>query len=85
VPGIIRLLSGEFVLLVILANLLAIPVSAWVTQRLMRIQISFSLVRLDFGMCALTIVMTLAATILAISWQIWRAARANPAESLHYE
>ena len=85
VPGIIRLLSGEFVMLVILANILAIPFSAWVTQRLMRMQISFSLVRLDAGMCALTIVMTLAATILAISWQIWRAARANPAESLHYE
>ena len=33
----------------------------------------------------LTAVMTLGATLLAISWEISRAARANPVDSLRYE
>jgi hypothetical protein len=47
--------------------------------------ISYNRITLDAGICLLTAFMTIGATLLAISREIVRAARANPVDSLRYE
>jgi len=85
VAGIFTLISREFVLLVTLANLAGILLGTWIVERMFRMMISYNRVDLDAGIYVLTAAMTLGATLLAISWEIRRAARANPVDSLRYE
>jgi len=85
IASIFALISREFVLLVTLANLVGILLSTWTVERMFRMMISYNRVNLDAGIYALTVAMTLGATLLAISWEINRAARANPVDSLRYE
>jgi putative ABC transport system permease protein len=85
IASIFTLISREFILLVTLANLAGILLGAWIVERMFRMMISYNRVDLDAGIYVLTVVMTLGATLLAISWEIGRAARANPVDSLRYE
>ncbi len=85
VAGIFALISREFVLLVTLANLAGILLGTWIVERMFRMMISYNRVNTDAGIYLLTVAMTLGATLLAISWEINRAARANPVDSLRYE
>ena len=60
-------------------------VGEWAVAQLFRVMIRYNLAGLDASIYVLTAVLTLGATLLAISWEIGRAARANPADSLRYE
>ena len=83
VAGIVRLLSGEFVKLVLLANLIAWPVAWWAMSKWLqnfayRIEISWWVFALAGGLA-------LVIALIAVSTQALRAATANPVESLRYE
>lgn len=83
VAGIVGLLSREFMLLVLLANLIAWPVAYYVMQRWLenfayRVGVSWWLFAVAGGMALLI-------ALLTVSTQAIRAGLANPVDSLRYE
>ncbi len=85
VADIFGLISREFILLVALANIIGMLLGTWIIERMFRMMISSNRVGPDAGVFLVTAAMTLGATLLAISWEIARAARANPVDSLRHE
>ena len=83
VPGIVRLLAKEFLLLVILANLIALPVAYFAMNRWLQ---SFAY-RMNIRVWAfvLTAALSLFIALITVSYQAIRAALANPVDSLRYE
>jgi putative ABC transport system permease protein len=83
VGGIIRLLAKEFVVLVLLANLISLPAAYFVMNRWLE---SFAY-RMDvqFWVFILTSVLSLSIALITVSYQAVRAALANPVDSLRYE
>jgi putative ABC transport system permease protein len=82
-PQIIAMLSREFIKWVILAAFLACPVAffalnQWLHTFAYRISISI-------GIFALSTLLTLLIALVTISYHAFRAARANPVDSLRYE
>lgn len=83
VPNIVGLLSKEFVILVTLANVVAMPVAwyfadEWLTSFAFRMSINPSLF-------AWTLLSAIALTLITVGYQTMRAALANPVKSLRYE
>jgi putative ABC transport system permease protein len=83
VPSIVGMMTGEFVLLVLVANLLAWPIAwyamtRWLQNYAYRTPISWWI----FGLAGLA---TAAVGLLAVSYQTIRAALTNPVNSLRYE
>ncbi|UCE41521.1 MAG: ABC transporter permease [Candidatus Aminicenantes bacterium] len=83
VLGIIRLLAKEFMLLVIVANLIALPVAYFAMNRWLQ---SFAY-RMDIHpiIFVLAAALSLSIALLTVSYQAIRAALANPVDSLRYE
>ncbi len=82
-PGIIRLLTKEFIFLVLMANLLAWPaayvgLSLWLQNFPYRIRVSL----LIMGCAGL---LAIFAAILTVGYQALRAVRSDPAAALRYE
>ena len=83
VPSIVRLLSWEFIRLVLIASLLALPIGYWIIQQWLenyavRMEVSLWLLLLPLGL-----VMTIA--LLTVSVQTIKAALANPTDTIRYE
>jgi len=83
VPGIVKLLSREFLTLVLLANLLAWPLayfimSKWLEDFAYRINMGALPFLMGAGVALLI-------AILTVSLQTIKAALKNPAAALHYE
>ncbi len=83
VANILKLLSQEIVLLVLIANVIAAPVAyyamlQWLQNFVFRIDISWSV----FGLTAVTALMIAIATV---SFQAVKAALSNPVDALRYE
>jgi putative ABC transport system permease protein len=83
VSSIIKHISKEFVLLVIIANVIIWPLAYFIMNRWLQ---TFAY-RTDIGWWTfvLTGIAVLAVSLLTVSWQIIRAATANPVDSLRYE
>ena len=83
VPGIVRLLAKEFLLLVIIANLIALPVAYFAMNRWLQ---SFAY-RMDIHLWifVLSAGLSLSIALITVSYQAIRAALANPVDSLRYE
>jgi len=83
VTQVTRLLCREFFLLVFVANLIAWPVAYFIMRKWLQ---SYAY-RADIGCFVFIGAMLLAlfVAILSVGYQAIRAARANPADSLHYE
>lgn len=83
VPGLVVLLSREFTKLVIVAFVVAVPVAYFVMHQWLE---NFAY-RIEIG--PLVFVMTLVSVLLiawlSVSYQAFRAARANPVHALRYE
>ena len=83
IKSIIELLSGKFVSLLLIANLLALPVSwylanSWLNNFYYRIELSFWPFIISFCVC-------LFFTAISLLFHAIQAAKANPIESLKYE
>jgi hypothetical protein len=83
VTGIVQLLSKEFLILVVIANVIAIPIayylmSNWLENYPFRIEIN---AMLFVAVAALAI----AIAVVTVSFQAIKAALANPVDSLRYE
>lgn len=81
--GLVRVLSRQFIALVMVANLLAWPLAYWGTQQLLQNHAY----RIDIGITVfvLTGVMSIVLALVTVSYQSVRAALANPVKALRYE
>lgn len=83
VPSLVTMLSGEFLTLVVISVIIAVPVSyyfmgEWLSEFAYRITISpFTFI--GAGLTALLI------ALITVSYQAVKAASANPVKSIHYE
>ena len=83
VSGVIGLLSREFLKLILVANLIAWPISYIVMNRWLS---TFPYrEKMGLWMFILSASIALAVTLLTVSFQSVKAALANPIDSLHYE
>ncbi len=81
--SVVWLHTRQFVKWVVVANLIAWPVGYWLMGRWLR---GFALrTSLDPGIFLLSGLGALAVAILTVSFQVLRAAAANPADALRYE
>jgi putative ABC transport system permease protein len=83
IPGIVRLLSKEFLLLVVIAFLVAVPLAwygahRWLENFAYRVDIGWATY---FSAGAISILVA----FVAVAYHAIKAARANPVESLKYE
>lgn len=80
VPGLVRLLSGEFLRLIVISLLLAVPISWWAMSKWLQ---GFAYqVPLRWWMFGLAGAMAILIAVLTVSFQSVRAALANPVKSL---
>jgi len=83
VSGIVGMLSKEFIILVLIANVVAWPVAWYAMSRWLQ---DFAYrISLGIGTFILAGLLALVIALLTVSWQALRAATANPVESLRYE
>lgn len=80
---LMSLLSVSFIKLIGIAILIAIPISYYMMDSwLQHFELRTSL---SWWLFVLTAILTLLVSILTISWQTYRAAKANPVDALKYE
>ncbi|TDW99713.1 ABC transporter permease [Dinghuibacter silviterrae] len=83
VQEVVRLLSTDFLVLVLLANAIALPCLYVLGQRWLQ---GFPYrVTLPWFAFAGTLVLTLACTLITVSIQAWKAAMSDPVKALKYE
>ena len=83
IPGIILLLSKEFVKWVIVANIIAWPVAYFVMNRWLQ---NFAYkIKLEIWVFILSALIAFIIALLTVSFQAVKAAAANPVEALKYE
>jgi putative ABC transport system permease protein len=81
--NIVRLLSGNFLTLVLIANLIALPVAWWAVHAWLQ---NFAYhIAVRWWVFALAVLITLSIALLTISIQAMRAAVANPVKNLRTE
>jgi len=83
VPYIWQLLSKDFVVLVLIACTIAVPV-AWYLMNNWLKTYEYK-INIGFGVFALVIVASVVITLLTVSFQAIKAAIANPVKSLRTE
>ena len=77
------LLNNDFVKYVVIAFIVAIPVSYYIIQKWIE---NFAYkTELSWWIFALAGLLALSIVLLTVSWQSWRAATRNPVEALRYE
>lgn len=82
--GIINSLIKEFLYLVIISNIIAIPL-AYLCSKSLTQSITAYTTDIGFGVFILAAFITLITTAVAVTSQTLKAARANPVEALKYE
>jgi len=82
-PGMLWHMSRELVSPVVIANFIAWPLAYLLVQRWLQ---GFAYkASIGVGLFAASAAAMLAIALCTVSWQTWRAARANPVDSLRYE
>ena len=80
VEGLFMLLAREFLLLVLLSNLIALPLAWWAMQAWLE---TFAYrIQPGWGIFALAMLVSLLVALGTVSWQAWYTAWVNPAEAL---
>jgi len=82
--NIVQLLLTEFLRLIILANAIALPITYYVTRKLLH-EIQTYPVNMGIGVFILTGFLSLPIAFSAVIFQTYKAATANPINSLRYE
>jgi len=83
IPQVMVLLNKVFVIWVAIAFVIACPV-AWFTMNKWLQNFAYK-TQLSWWIFALAGILALLIALLTVSWQSWRAANKNPAESIRYE
>ena len=81
--SIMRILTKRFLILILIANLIAWPLAHYATSRWLQ---NFAYrIEISWEVFALSTIVALVIALLTVSYQAIRAARANPVETLRYE
>jgi putative ABC transport system permease protein len=83
VPSIVKYMSKEFVQLVVMANIIIWPLAYFVINKWLQTFAYRTTIR--WWIFILTAIFILVMSLLTTIWQIIRAARTNPVNSLRYE
>ena len=83
IPEIMIMLNKDFFVLVVLANLIALP-AAWYSMNKWLEGFAYR-TELCWWIFAMAGLIALGIALLTVSWQSWRAATRNPVEALRYE
>jgi putative ABC transport system permease protein len=81
--GVMFLLSKRFMRIILVANVIAVPVSYFATKIFLNLFVYRT--KLDLGMVLGTVVFTFVAALLTISYQVIKTALSNPIDSIRYE
>jgi putative ABC transport system permease protein len=85
VVNIIRLLVREFIILIAISNIIALPAAYFITNSLFMSRIAFSRVEIGVGILLLTSALTFITAVIAVTSQTVKAAQGNPINALKYE
>ena len=83
IPNIVSMLSKEFLILVVLANLIAWPAAYFIMNKWLE-DFAYK-VQIGIGVFVIAGLVVLAIAIITVSFQAIKAAMANPVKSLRYE
>ncbi|MGD8778589.1 MAG: ABC transporter permease [Ignavibacteria bacterium] len=83
-PVILTMLSKDFLKFIILSNIFALPVAYWAANSFLDF-VSPIHTNVDFGILIMTTGITLLVSLITITIQTYKAATANPVDSLKYE
>lgn len=84
VPGIIRMLVKDFLKLVVIANIIALPISYFLMNQMIQFMFSYP-VTIGADIFIFTALVTLLVAFITVTSQTLKAAHASPAQSLKYE
>ncbi len=84
VPGIIRMLVKDFLKLVVIANIIALPISYYLMNMMIKLIFSYP-VKIGADIFVVTFLVTLMVAFITVTSQTLRAAQASPVQSLKYE
>ena len=84
VKQIVNMLSFEFVKLVVIAFIISIPVSYYIMHTWLSMNFTYR-VSIDWWVFLVSGAGTIIVSLLAVIFQVYRAANANPVDSLRYE
>ncbi len=84
VAGIVRMLIKDFMKLVIIANIIAIPIAYFSMYRLINFLYSYP-IKIGAGVFVVCAIFSLLVAFLTVSSQTIKSALSNPADSLRYE
>lgn len=83
IPGVLLILTKKYLLLIVLANLIALPVSYYLMNQWLK-DFAFR-VDINFGIMTLAALVVFIAASVTILLQSLKAAMANPVDSIKYE
>jgi len=84
VPGIIKMLIKEFLKLVVIANIIALPIAYFIMSQMIKFMFSYPMT-IGADIFIFTALITLAVAFLTVTSQTLKAAHASPVDSLKYE
>lgn len=82
---IVRMLIQDFLALVLIANIVALPLSYLLCSWIFRSRVPFYRIPIGADVFVITASMTLVTAVIAVIYQTLKAATANPVDSLRYE
>jgi ABC-type lipoprotein release transport system permease subunit len=83
IPGIAVMLSKEFIRWILVANVIAAPITYYLMNKLL---MSYAYrITIGWWLFAVAAVLTLVIALITVSYQSIKAARSNPVKSLRYE
>jgi ABC-type antimicrobial peptide transport system permease subunit len=83
VPGIVKMLTKEFLILVGIAMLIAFPVAYYLLEKMLQNYVYR--ITISWWMFASAALITIVLTVLTVGWKAFRAATANPVNAIKSE
>ena len=83
VPGVMVLVSRKFFKIILIANLIAVPLSYFAARMFLNIFVLRT--KLAAGMIMATVAFTFIVALITISYQVIKTALADPVDSIRYE
>jgi putative ABC transport system permease protein len=82
-PEVMFLLSRKFLMIILIANLIAVPLAYFAARMFLNLFVSRT--KLDAAGIVATVAFTFVVALITISYQVIKTALANPVDSLRYE